>query len=175
MNGRFVRGSIAVVAVSLSLGWAFVGNEFSRPLGFLASMSISGIAGIVGGIASMHLWKSVMVRQFVQRKMDRMAYSVLSPNWLRALDLFKLLLDKKTREKVFDPSYNELREDFVGARKKYRTRFARWWVAFCLPCRIAVLFIACVRNMVGTAIFNVLLLFVPAQARELLRQMFRIN
>jgi hypothetical protein len=93
----------------------------------------------------------------------------------RLWNLSAYILDHKTREKIYQPAAEELIEDFLESRRKYRTPWARRWLTLCFTLRTLFLFSACFRNMVGTAALNFLVGWLPAPIREAFRRLLRIN
>jgi hypothetical protein len=65
----------------------------------------------------------------------------------RFLELFAFLLPRTTRERVFEPVRQELLEDYLLAKKRYRTKGARRWLAFCFAFRFLLLFLGCIRAL----------------------------
>jgi hypothetical protein len=63
--------------------------------------------------------------------------------------LFAYLLPKAIRESAYEPSRQDLLEDYLLARRSYRTKWARRWLAFCFTFRTAVLVIQSLRAMLG--------------------------
>lgn len=63
----------------------------------------------------------------------------------RAWELFGFLLPRSIRDSAYEAGRNELLEDYVLARKKYRTRWARHWLVFCFTTRTALLWSDCLR------------------------------
>src|SRR6266545_2161218 len=53
--------------------------------------------------------------------------------------LFSYLLPRKTRERVFEPAYQELLEDYLTTHGKYRTKWAKRWLTFCYTFRTVVM------------------------------------
>jgi hypothetical protein len=63
----------------------------------------------------------------------------------RVWDLAGLLFDHKTRADVYEPVINEIREDFLIARKQCLTRGNHIWVKSCFAIRGSLAFIRCMR------------------------------
>jgi hypothetical protein len=57
--------------------------------------------------------------------------------------LFPFILPRRLREQVYEPSYQELLEDYHVARRSYRTKWARRWLTFCFTLRTLVLVAQC--------------------------------
>jgi hypothetical protein len=59
----------------------------------------------------------------------------------RFVRLAGYLLPRSCRERVYDPSANELLADYLEARRHYRTRTAKRWLRFCFAVRLFWLFV----------------------------------
>jgi hypothetical protein len=58
-------------------------------------------------------------------------------------------LPRKVRDEVYEPYHQELLEDYLLTRKKYRTRLARRWLTFAFTVRTALVVIQCLYVMLG--------------------------
>jgi hypothetical protein len=63
------------------------------------------------------------------------------PRWWR---LFSFVLPKGTRDRAFEPHFNELVEDFLEARR-YRGRCQRCWLAVAFTIRTVLMILDCLR------------------------------
>jgi hypothetical protein len=88
--------------------------------------------------------------------------------------LAQYLLDHKTRDRIYKPILEELREDYA-ATKRVRSLWARRWLNFCFSIRIAVLLIACFRTMVGSATLHAISSVFPVAIRDAMRRFLRLN
>jgi hypothetical protein len=57
----------------------------------------------------------------------------------RVWSLFAYLLPRAVRERVYEPAHQELLEDYLTARRSYRTKRARRWLTLCFTVRTAVM------------------------------------
>ena len=57
----------------------------------------------------------------------------------RFWNLFPVILPRSVRERIHDPAAEELKEDFIVARSKFRTKWARRWVTFAFTARTIAL------------------------------------
>jgi hypothetical protein len=62
--------------------------------------------------------------------------------------LFSYILPKQTRVRVFEPAYNDMLEDYA-TRGKYRTKWAKRWLAFCFTWHTAWMVVECVASMLS--------------------------
>ena len=54
------------------------------------------------------------------------------PCWPRFWEIFRYILPKRIREKVYEPGHNELFDDYLLTRRRFRTKLARVCLNFCL-------------------------------------------
>lgn len=117
-------------------------------------------AGIVGSFLTVLVIGSIL-RFVVLAVLDGLVASVRSNSFLRRLELFAFLLPRPTRERVFDPSFNDLCQDYLLARRK-RGVWARRWLAIAMVFQAALLLIACMRAL----LMDNLLWMLPAPIRQ---------
>lgn len=89
-----------------------------------------------------------------------------APGFPRFWELLGYVLPKKTRERVFTPTYQELLEDYVSVRRKYRTKWARRWLNFCFTFRTLLMIGDCFRAMMADKAFQLLLRLVPEPIKK---------
>lgn len=53
----------------------------------------------------------------------------------RFWELFPIILPKSVRETVYEPCVEELKEDYLRERARWKGRFSRRWVTFCFTVR----------------------------------------
>lgn len=63
--------------------------------------------------------------------------------------LFSYILPHNTRKRVFEPAYQEMFEDYLETRGKYRTKWAKRWLAFTYTVRTAFMVLDCFRALVA--------------------------
>jgi hypothetical protein len=85
------------------------------------------------------------------------------PRWWR---LFSFVLPRSTRDRVFEPSFQELMEDYLATRGAYRTKWARRWLKFCFTLRTALMVGSCLRAWITDRGVAALLWFLPGPVRE---------
>jgi hypothetical protein len=72
-------------------------------------------------------------------------------DWLGKIDfpkgwrLFSYVLPRPLREKVFEPAYNDLVQDFVLTRRKYRNKWVKRWLGLCYTFRTMLMVADCCR------------------------------
>lgn len=71
------------------------------------------------------------------------------PDFPRFWGLLAFLLPASVRRQSFDPSLEELKGDFLVARRRYRTKRAGAWLTFCFTIRTAILVIQSLRAWIG--------------------------
>jgi hypothetical protein len=80
----------------------------------------------------------------------------------RLWDLAGLLFDRKTRAQVYDPVINEIREDFLLARRNCRSRANRNWVKACFAIRGSLAFLRCLR----ISILRPVIALIPSKLKQ---------
>lgn len=88
------------------------------------------------------------------------------PGWPRFWELGQYLLPKKTRKRIYEPAHQELLEDHILIKKRYRTKWAKRWLNFCFAFRTLLLFSDCWRALLANKAFQMLLKLVPVPIRE---------
>jgi hypothetical protein len=71
------------------------------------------------------------------------------PDFPRTWDLYAFLLPRKVRVEVFEPCQEELKQDFLLARRLCRTRDERRWLTFCFSVRTMILIGQSVQSWMG--------------------------
>lgn len=79
----------------------------------------------------------------------------------RNLDLLGYALPRKLRTRVYEPTCEELKEEYALCRRKYRTKWARRWLSCCFGFRTLLLIAGCYRALVTDTALQVLLKLVP--------------
>lgn len=74
----------------------------------------------------------------------------------RAWLLFAFVLSASTRRRVFFPVFNEFLEDYMLARRTYRGKWARRWLAVAFAIRTAAMVKTCFRIQVCHSIASLL-------------------
>ena len=85
------------------------------------------------------------------------------PKKTRLWDLAGLLFDRKTRAEVYEPVINEIREDFLLARRCCRSRANYRWVRACFAIRGSLAFIRCLR----ISILRPIVSLIPSKLKQL--------
>jgi hypothetical protein len=80
-----------------------------------------------------------------------------APGWPRFWELFGYCLPKKPRERVYEPGRNELLEDYLETRGRYRTAWSRRWLCFCFTFRTVLLVVDCWRALVTDKAVGIIL------------------
>jgi len=90
---------------------------------------------------------------------------------LRFWRLFFYILPRTTRERVFEPAFNDLQVDYLETKGKYRTRWAKRWLVFCFTLRTVLMVDGCLRAWAQDATVSWLLSFVPDRVRRWIRML----
>ncbi len=59
--------------------------------------------------------------------------------------LFSFILGEKTRTRVFEPAHEDMLEQYYRAKRTYRTKPARLWLAIAFTVRTIVMVLECLR------------------------------
>jgi hypothetical protein len=73
----------------------------------------------------------------------------IGPAFPRLWSLLAFLLPRKARAEAYEPAHQELLEDYLVARKLYRTKWARRWLTFCFMLRTVVMVAQSLRAWLG--------------------------
>jgi hypothetical protein len=84
---------------------------------------------------------------------------------LRTWELFAFCLNRKTKQEVFEPLLDELKEDYLLAQR-YRTPWAKRWLQFCFTLKTLAMVGGCLRVSISSKIVKLLLCFVPEAVRR---------
>ena len=84
----------------------------------------------------------------------------------RIWELFAFVLPKKFRERVYEPAHQELLEDYLLVRQKYRTKGARRWLAFCFCWRTFWLVVQCFQAVFADKALRGLATLIPEQIKR---------
>lgn len=81
---------------------------------------------------------------------------------IRFLEIAQLLFSHKTRRLVSELVIEELREDYLLAKKNCKSPMARNWATFCFGFRAFVAFLGCFRAACGTSLGHL----IPAALKQ---------
>jgi hypothetical protein len=82
-------------------------------------------------------------------------------------ELFGYLLDRQTRERVFDPAFHDLMADYLRTRSAtYRGPIATGWLLFAFTFRTAMLVVQSLRAIFGAAVLAFLTSLIPQGIRQ---------
>lgn len=82
-------------------------------------------------------------------------------DWPAKWRLFSFILTKRTRDRAFEPRFNELVDDFLECRR-YRRPWERRWIAISFTVRTALMILECLR----VAALDVLRDSIPEETRR---------
>jgi hypothetical protein len=87
--------------------------------------------------------------------------------WPRLWELLGYALPRRTRERLFAPSFADLMRDYMTTRQaKYQTRGARLWLNTCFTIHTGGLILLCIGIAIRSAAIVTLLLLIPQGIRE---------
>jgi hypothetical protein len=96
----------------------------------------SVIGGISGSICASCLISIGQHANALRKgRSDQTAQSLSQSRFPRMWQLFPFLLSREVRERVYEPSYQDLLEDYVRAQALRTTKMARWWLWACFSIR----------------------------------------
>ena len=88
------------------------------------------------------------------------------PQLLRTWELFSFCLSRKTKRDVFEPLFNELKENYLLAQR-FRGVWAKRWLKFCFTLKTITMVCGCLRVTISSKLARLLLSFVPESVRKL--------
>lgn len=156
---------VLCAGVSLAVGTGLVWQDTrSKSLGVII------VTALVCFIASVIITKikcSAELRITIKNE-DTAPPSFPQPPSLRFLqfwELFRFALSRKVREKVFEPLFEEFKEDFLLAQS-YTGKWETRWIKFWFTCKTAAMIVGCFRVMVSTKSAQLLWGLVPEPIRK---------
>lgn len=111
-----------------------------------------------------HWWPPVIYLVTRKRTIGLLS-AVRWPGFPRAWELLGFLLGRIIRERIYTPVHQELLEDYMVA-KRYRTKWARRWLAFCFTLRTFLLLGECFRAALADKGAQLLLKLIPEPVRH---------
>jgi hypothetical protein len=89
----------------------------------------------------------------------------------RVIDLAGLLFSEHVRDRIYTPYSEELKEDDLNARKRFRSPGARKWIKFCLCAKFAHLFVSCCGSAISKRALSALKVVVGQRLIEFLQDL----
>jgi hypothetical protein len=93
------------------------------------------------------------------------------PRWW---ELFAFVLSHSVRERVYQPMYEELKEDYIRAAELWDGWFSRRWLTFCFGLRSLKLVAQCLWEAAGSkgrkALYGLLIAIIGSQGAEAIRE-----
>jgi len=86
----------------------------------------------------------------------------------RFLELSFRLLPPKTRKEAFEPAYDDAKADYLNARRRYKTKLARRWLAFCFGMHVGLMLGKSAWGMCSEKIRSWFLSYLPEFFRRIL-------
>jgi hypothetical protein len=94
----------------------------------------------------------------------------------RIWELFPIILPKAVRERIYEPYHEELKEDYLEARKRFRTPWAKQWIWFAFTWRTAWAVAHCLWVAFGETLWKIAVrlfgFLAGARAVEWVREVF---
>jgi UDP-N-acetylmuramyl pentapeptide phosphotransferase/UDP-N-acetylglucosamine-1-phosphate transferase len=158
----FLIGCISIV--SSQKGTIFA--ALSAPLLVLALPILDTLLAILRrGLRGRKLARSDTKHKSISAREKRKDFTNRVLAWW---ELFQFILPSKIRREVFEPAHNDLKEDYLTA-KKYQSKWATRWIAFCFICRTVYMVTECLWVAVGVKLEKLILLIVPEAVRRIFR------
>jgi len=80
--------------------------------------------------------------------------------------LLSYLLSPRVRRELFEPSFNDVKADFVKARRRYTSNGERRWLAFCFGLHTSIVVGQCFWAMLGDKAKRILFKLAPEFLRR---------
>jgi hypothetical protein len=99
--------------------------------------------------------------------------STVNHRALRACEIFAFFLTRRTHERVFEPGFEYLKEQYILSRAdRFQGRWAKRCISLALLFQAVCLFLSCWRGTIVAASLAVLSAFVPEQVRAGIKDCF---
>jgi len=92
-------------------------------------------------------------------------------NLERVFELFGLIFSPRIRDQIYEPFTYELREDYLEAKKRFRTPWAKRWILFCISVRFVGLILVCFKEIAGVTILILLKKVIGFEIMDALRKL----
>ena len=83
------------------------------------------------------------------------------------LGLSSRILPLGVRLEVFEPAFNDLKSDYLTARRRYKTKFSRRWLGLCFGFHVCRIIVQCLWGSCSETVKRVLLNLLPDIFRRL--------
>ena len=91
-------------------------------------------------------------------KVSRLVLEInADPGFPRVWKLLAFALPREVRTRVFEPAHQELLEDYLVARGRYRAKWSRRWLIFCFTVRTFLMIVDSLRAVLGLKAVRLLL------------------
>jgi hypothetical protein len=101
-----------------------------------------------------------------EREADKLLGTTFSRKLLGFFELFQFILPRKPRRELCEPAYNDLKADYLLARR-YRSKIARIWLTFCFAFRTVAMVVDCFWLIAGKKMRAFLWLLMPEAIHRL--------
>jgi hypothetical protein len=103
----------------------------------------------------------------------RIAYDARKlDGFLRSVELLACVLPGRVRQRHFQPAFYEDKKQYLLDRRIHRSKQGRIWLALCFLSNVIILIVQTAWGMLGGGLEKVILAFIPAAVREVLKRLF---
>lgn len=81
-------------------------------------------------------------------------------------ELFSFILPPKAKREIFEPAFNDLKSDFLKARRKFKTNGRLRWLSFCFGLHVSLMVGSCFWVMCSERTKRLILRLVPDVIRR---------
>jgi hypothetical protein len=149
-------------------GWSTMKRQ--SPEFFISMKHDEALTAVINGLIDTSRSVESIDRMVIEDRVgisDKVTIKVLRPkSFPRFWELFSFVLPHKTRERVFEPHYQELLEDYLVTRGRYRTPVAKKWLTFCFAFRTGLMVLDCLRVLLTHKALQFLLGIIPEAVKQ---------
>ncbi len=107
----------------------------------------------------------IILRRYFKKSSQKRPEEIFS-GFPRFWELFSYILPHGVRKRVFEPAFNEMIEDYLETRGRYRTRWAKRWLTFAFTFRTALMVFDCFRALLTHRAFRFVSHLLPEPIRS---------
>ncbi len=100
------------------------------------------------------------------RSVDRPRRKLVRPSFPRFIELLRFALPRKIQKSLYEPYREELLEDYIIAKRRIRTKWARRWLALFFAIRTSMAVVNCLRAWGAGSLLQALSKLAPERFRE---------
>jgi hypothetical protein len=152
--GRGITRAVGRLDKDIALLHSIIeGILYSAPVERAYPDDIEGLCEKMGGKLAQTISERVGIEAGDPVEVESSSIGRLRTAWQwdfpRLLDLIGLILPRSIRTAAYVPHGEELKEEYIEARRRYRTRWARRWIIVAFTVRTVAIVLDCLRVWLG--------------------------